>query len=698
MAEMQPDPRLEIAHVLFIDIVGFSKSLINEQSEMLRQLNQLVRSTAQVKAAEAAGKLIRIPTGDGMALGFFTTPDAPLRCAIEISQALKSLSNIPVRMGINSGPVDEIVDVNERSNLAGTGITMAQRVMDCGDAGHILLSKRSADDLAQYGRWRPHLHELGQCEVKHGVRLDVVNFHSDEAGNPALPEKLKREKEITTTPKSRSLIGAILIGATLLLALGIWFFFHTSTSRSTTATAIPAEKRIAVLPFKPLLPENRDQVLELGMADTLITKLSSSREIIVSSLNSVRKFVDLDQDSLAAGRTLQVSSVLEGNVQRAGDRIRVTARLIKVADGSSLWAGTFDEKFTDVFAVQDAISQKVTDALALRLSGEEKSQLSKRYTDNIEAYQLYLTGRYHYARLIPPEIRAAMTFYQQAIDRDPKYALAYFGLAEANRSLAITSDVPSKDSLPQAKTAAQKALAIDDSLAEAHASLSFSLVWFDWDWAAAERESQRAITLNPNSAMAHFSHAHLLSDLGRHDEAVADAMRAVELDPLFFLYRAIGALFLHHAGRNEEARVQLEKTFELDPNFWIAHLTLGKVYTQQRKYPEAIAEFEKAKELSRGNSEAIASIGYVAALARDNARARAVLDELKTLSNQHYIPPVNIALVYNGLGDQDEALAHLERACDERDVRLPLLKVDPRWDSFRSNPRFVAILKRIGLQ
>ena len=197
--------------------------------------------------------------------------------------------------------------------------------------------------------------------------------------------------------------------------------------------------------------------------------------------------------------------------------------------------------------------------------------------------------------------------------------------------------------------------------------------------------------------MAHFSHAHLLSDLGRHDEAVADGMRAVELDPLFFLYRAIGALFLHHAGRNEEARVQLEKTFDLDPNFWIAHLTLGKVYTQQRKYPEAIAEFEKAKELSRGNSEAIASIGYVAALAGDNAKARAVLDELKTLSNQHYIPPVNIALVYNGLGHQDEALAYLERACDERDVRLPLLKVDPRWDSFRSNPRFVAVLKRIGL-
>ena len=204
MAETQPDPRLEIAHVLFMDIVGFSKSLINEQSETLRQLNQVVRDTAQVKAAEAAGRLIRIPTGGGMALGFFTTPDAPLRSAIEISQALKSLPNIPVRMGINSGPVDEIVDVNERSNLAGTGITMAQRVMDCGDAGHILLSKRSADDLAQYGRWRPHLHELGQCELKHGVRLDVVNFHSNEAGNPALPgetEKRKGDRDVSQIEK-----------------------------------------------------------------------------------------------------------------------------------------------------------------------------------------------------------------------------------------------------------------------------------------------------------------------------------------------------------------------------------------------------------------------------------------------------------------------------------------------------------------
>jgi serine/threonine-protein kinase len=493
-----------------------------------------------------------------------------------------------------------------------------------------------------------------------------------------------------------TLVAVVFLSA-LAVTVGVWFLSHRA--EKTAASASPAgEKRIAVLPFKPLVADNRDQVLEMGMADSLITKLSNTRQIIVRSLASVRKYVGLDQDPLAAGRELQVNSVLEGNVQKLGDHIRVTARLINVDDGSSLWAGTFDEKFTDVFTVQDATSQKVADALALRLSGEEKNRLTKRYTENLSAYQLYLTGRYHAALLTPPEIREAMRFYQQAIDLDPSYGLAYFGLAEANRSLAINADVPSKDCLPVAKAAAKKALEIDESLAEAHASLSFSLIWFDWDWAGAEKEAKRAILLNPNSAMAHFSYGHVLSDLGRHDEAVSEGARAVELEPVFFLFSAIEGMFLHHAKRDQEARDLLEKTITLGPNFWVAHLTLGKVFAQQRKYPEAIAEFTKAKELSHGNSEAIGSIGYVEALRGNAAKARIVLDELKTLSNQHYIPPYNVAMVYHALGEEGEALALLEKGCEERDVRLTLLKVDPRWDSLRSNPRFAGILKRIGLQ
>jgi len=710
MAETQLDLHLEIAHVLFIDIVGYSKLLINDQGEVVQQLNQIVRNTSQFRKAEATGELIRLPTGDGMILVFLHSAEAPVQCAIEISEALRSNPKIQLRMGVHSGPVNQITDVNDKSNLAGAGINVAQRIMDCGDPGHILLSKRVADDLAHYRQWQSCLHDVGEFEVKHGVRIHVVNLYIDDLGNAALPEKFKRgTKQSIAAPTrkgERSQRGVwragVLIAAIALI--GFWFLWQRGAQKragpagGNTVHVASNEKRIAVLPFKPLTPENRDQILELGMADSLITKLSNSRQVIVRSLASVRKYGGLDQDSIAAGRELQADSVLEGNVQKSGDHIRVTARLINVADGASLWAGTFDEKMTDVFAVQDAISQKVADALALRLSGEEKERLTRRYTDNVEAYQLYLTGRYHWAKLTPPDIRKAIEFFQKAIELDPKYALAYFGLAEANRSLSINADVPSKDCLPQAKAAAIKALEIDDSLAEAHASLSFSLIWYDWDWEGAVREAQRAIALNPNSAHSHFALAHVLADQGRHDQALAEMARARELDPVFLLYRALEGMLFHHARRDAEALDRLQKAVDLDANFWVTHLMLGKVYTQQRKYPEAIEEFGKARELSHGNSEAIASIGYVAALAGDKLKAQAVLDELKALSNEHYVPPVNVALVLSALGETNEALAWLEKGCAERDVRLTLLKVDPRWDSLRSDPRFIAILKRIGLQ
>ncbi len=278
MSEPTTDLRLEIAHVLFIDIVGYSKFLINEEHELLQKLNQIVRGTQAFRDAETAGRLVRFPTGDGMALVFSTTPDAPVQCALEISKALQSHSELQVRMGVHSGPVSGITDVNDRSSIAGAGINMAQRVMGCGDAGHILLSKRVAEDLEQYRQWRSHLHDLGECEVKHGARVHVFNLYTDELGNSRLPEKVKQSRH------------------------------------AKGAAASVAQKRIAVLPFKPVLPENRDQVLELGMADTLITKLSNSREIIVRSLTSVRKYGGLEQDPVSAGRELEVNSVLEGNV------------------------------------------------------------------------------------------------------------------------------------------------------------------------------------------------------------------------------------------------------------------------------------------------------------------------------------------------------------------------------------------------
>ncbi len=607
-----------------------------------------MRAAEQFRVAEAAGTLIRLPTGDGMALVFRDDPEAPAQCALEISQAAKNHPQLQLRMGIHSGPVSEVADVNERANIAGAGINLAQRVMDCGDAGHILVSKRVAEDLASYRHWEPHLHDLGEVEMKHGQKIGVVNLYTGELGNSALPEKLSLEKETGASQvrRRRSLAGLAAACLMIALAVGWAVFFHHATKPSSAAPAALPEKRIAVLPFKPLVSENGDQVMELGMADSLITKLSNSRELIVSSLPLVRKYSGLEQDSLAAGRELKVNSVLEGNVQKVGDHIRVTARLIRVQDGASLWAATFDEKFTDVFAVQDAISQKVADALALQLSGEEKKRLTKRDTENLEAYRLYLTGRYHLAKLIPPEIRKSVEFFQKAIDLDPKYALAWFGLAEANRSLAISSDVLSKDCLPRAKAAAMKALEIDDSLAEAHASLSFALVWYDWDWAGGEKHARRAVALNPNSALARFAHAYVLSYLGRHDEAIAEGARATQLEPLNLLFSAIDAMILHHARRDDLAYAQLQKTLEIDSNFWITHLMLGKVLIQQRKYAEAIAEFTKARELSHGISDAIASI--VRARYGDVAKV-APCDELQRLLS---IMAATRSSVYNGWRSQ----------------------------------------------
>ena len=704
MPEPKSDLRLEIAHVLFIDIVDYSKRLIDEQHELLQDLNQIVRNTAAFRSAEASANLIRVPTGDGMALVFSTTPEAPVQCALEISEALRNHSELQVRMGIHSGPVSGIKDVNDRSNIAGAGINVAQRVMDCGDGGHILLSKRVAEDLEQYRQWRPYLHELGECEVKHGARVNLVNLYRDEVGNPAIPEKLKKERETAAaTPsvkpaklrKPLLFTGAILV--TSALVIGFWGFSHRHSQKVANALSSP-EKRIAVLPFKPLVPENRDQVLEMGMADSLIAKLSNIREIVVRSLNSVRKYNGLDQDPLAAGRELEVSSILEGNVQKSSDRIRVSARLINVADGSSLWANTFDEKFTDVFAVQDAISQKVADALALRLSDEENTRLTRRYTENVEAYQLYLTGRYHWNKLTPPEITKSIEFFKKAIDLDPTYALAYFGLADAYRSLAPTSEVPSKDTLPQAQAAATKALELDETLAEPHATLAFIHTWYDWDWSAAEKEARRAIELNPNWSFGHIAYAQMLSVTGRFQEAIAEGARAVELDPLSLIINALNGYHLHLARRDDEAIARLKKTVELDSSFWIAHQFLGIAYMEKKMYPEAIAEFNQAVKLSGGNSEPLALNGYVSVLSGDAAKGRAVLKELKSLERQRYVPPSNLALLSYVLGEKDEAFSWLEKAYQDRDIRLCRLKVDSKWDSMRSEPRFVEILKRLGLQ
>jgi len=412
----KPDLRLEIAHVLFIDIVGYSKLLINEQSESLQELNDIVRGTEVFRTAEAVGQLAKIPTGDGMALVFSTTPDAPVECALQISKALKSRPDLRVRMGVHSGPVSAVTDVDNRSNVAGGGINMAQRVMDCGDAGHILLSKRVAEDLAQYRQWQPALHDLGECQVKHDVTVSVVNLYTDEAGNAAVPAKFARpspeavqgrpDSGPAARPHSGSKIPLLAFSMIVLLAAGaaVWFFTHQASTKSTspaatgtpvvsTAPAIP-EKSIAVLPFENLSDNKENAFFTDGVQDEILTDLAKVADLKVISRTSVMQYKSGTARNLREiGQQLGVARVVEGSVQRAGNKVRVNAQLIDARTDAHLWAQVYDRPIDDVFAIQSEIAKAIADQLQAKLSPSEKTAIEQAPTSDVTAFDLFTRAK-----------------------------------------------------------------------------------------------------------------------------------------------------------------------------------------------------------------------------------------------------------------------------------------------------------------
>src|SRR5215475_12401800 len=386
-AETKKEIGLEIAHVLFIDIVGYSKLLIDEQRDYLHTLNEVVRETDSFRAAEAAGKLTRLPTGDGMALVFATTPDAPVSCALQVSKALRSHPELRVRMGIHSGPVSGITDVNERSNIAGAGINLAQRVMDCGDAGHILLSKHVADDLEQYRQWRSHLHDLGECEVKHDVRVHVVNFYTDELGNQAVPAKFQQIKAIGR--RSRSWIAAtLIIVAALAAAAGFYIFSHRIGSTPIL------EKSVAVLPFENLSSDKENAYFTDGVQDEILTDLAKIADLKVISRTSVMQYKSgLARNLRKIGEELGVAHVVEGSVQRAANKVRVSAQLIDVRNAAHLWGQTYDRDLADVFAIQSEIARAIADQLHAKLSPTEKAAIEQPPTQDLAAFDLYTRAK-----------------------------------------------------------------------------------------------------------------------------------------------------------------------------------------------------------------------------------------------------------------------------------------------------------------
>jgi TolB-like protein/class 3 adenylate cyclase len=545
-------PRLEIAHVLFIDIVGYSKLLTDEQSEALQELNQIVRNTKVVIEAEAAGQVIILPTGDGMALVFTGSVEGPAECALEVSQALRAQPSLPVRMGIHSGPVHHVRDANARENISGVGINIAQRVMDCGDAGHILVSKRFADDLAQHRRWQPYLHELGDVEVKHGVVVSLVNLYAETIGNPAPPAcvaGVRRTAPGAATRKGFSTVArAILIISALLLTLAIVSVIfapaimrsvdknRAAAARQPSATASPSftdaiqnmvkqritdelqkglstknnaaeslatasvvpEKSIAVLPFDNLSDDKSNAYFAEGIQDEILTRLAKVADLKVIARTSTQKFKSAPADLPDIAKQLGVANILEGSVQKSGDQVRVNVQLINAMTEAHLWADTYDRKLTDIFGVESEIAKRIADTLQAKLSSAANHVLASRPTENPEAHELYLKGRYFWNRRTGENLQKAADYFQQAIEKDASYALAYSGLADCHVLLPLYPGVGSnpRDELPKALEAARKAVELDDTLAEAHTSLARALA-SDLQLSAAMSEFNRCYRAQP---------------------------------------------------------------------------------------------------------------------------------------------------------------------------------------------------------
>ena len=480
----------------------------------------------------------------------------------------------------------------------------------------------------------------------------------------------------------------------IVIILGGAALFYWQARRKTGPLA--GIKAIAVLPFKPLAT-GRDDYLGLGMSDDLITRLSNIRQITVRPTSALRRYLGQEKDAVTIGRELGVDAVLEGSIRQSDERIRVTVQLIQVSDGRPLWAEKFDEQFTHIFAVQDSISEQVIRALTLQLSGQEQARVGKRFTENAEAYRLYLQGRYFWNKRTEEGFRKAIELFEQAIALDPGYARAYAGLADAYGLLASYNFLSPQQAYPKAKAAAEKAIALDGGLAEAHTSLASIQHSYEWDWRGAERAYQRALELNPGYATAHQWYGEYLIQVGRFDQAARQMELARALDPLSLIINTNLGWTYFMARDYDRAIAQLRKVVELDAHFVNARLKLGLAYMQKGELAEAQAEFQQAQTLAGDGSQVLSARGYAYALAGVRAEAQRIVQQLEARARTSYIEPSDIALVYVALGQSDEAFAWLQKAYQQRsEALLCWLKVDPRVDALRADPRFAELLRAVG--
>jgi len=589
--EIKREVQFEIAHVLFIDIVGYSKLSINEQHAAVEELNQVVRASEQFQRAETVRRLLKIPTGDGIALVFYTSPEAPAQCAVEISRALKEHPRLQLRMGIHSGPVSGVVDVNERANLAGAGLNIAQRVMDCGDARHILVSKHVAEDLEEYERWRPLLHDLGSCEVKHGVRVSVVNLYDDQFGNAKLPRRFE-----TLQKRRKRLRWVATVAALLALAAIVGGIAMFSRSRMRPTLAAP-ERSIAVLPFENYSRDPDNAYFADGIQDEILTRLSKIADLKVISRTSTQHYKSAPENLLEIAKQLGVAHILEGSVQKSGDAVRVNVQLIKAANDSHLWADTFDRKLTNIFSVESEVAKAIADQLRVKLTGQEERVIAAKPTNNIEAYDAYLRGLAYTLKSAntPANTLDAQKYLREAVRLDPKFALSWALLSYVDALGYVTAALqPTAALREEARQAAETALTLQPNLGEALMAKGYYHYACLKDYDTAVRYFEQARQLLPNSSRIPESLAYVTRRRGQWDRSESYFNEAERLDP-----RNVTLLTQHAIS-----------------------------YNALRRFPEALRELDQVLRITPDDLDTLAAKAAIAQAEGDLPRASALLAPL----------------------------------------------------------------------
>jgi len=627
----EPHLHLEVGHILFLDIVGYSKLLVDEQKELVQELNQIVRETEQFRAAEAGGKLTRLPTGDGMVLVFTNNPEAPVECALEISKALQTHPRLKVRMGIHSGPVNPFADVNDQSNLAGAGINVAQRVMYCGDAGHILLSKHFAEDLEHYAHWRSHLHDVGTVKAKHGARIPLVNLYTDQLGNAAVPAKLRRARAAFRL-KSAAIAASLLV---IVIGVGFWML-RRSQERLISAVGATPDKSIAVLPFENRSEEKANAFFADGVQDEILTDLARIADLKVISRRSVMQYKsDAARNLRQIAHELGVANVVEGSVQRAGNRVRVNAQLVDARTDRHLWAQTYDRDLADIFAIQSEIAKAITEQLQAKLSPNEKAAIERPPTTDVTAFDLYS----HAQTLLlstgfnigaQQHLLEAVDLLNQAVARDPNFLLAHCRLAYAHDQIYFFNMDHTSARLGLADAAIQTALRLRPDAGEAHLALAGHLYrgYLDYDHARAE---------------------------------IAIAQRTLPNDPAAF---ELTAYIDRRQGRWQEATRNLERAMDLDPRNVFVLRQISSTYALMRHYPEAASVLDRALEI--GPKDVDTRVGRAFVDLQWHADTQPMHTTIQSLRAENTVSVgqltdqwVNLALCERDLTECDRALASL---------------------------------------